>query len=236
MGFPSVPRIELPILQELMAMGGTDDVRFLYERLLPYFPQISRADDVRERWRLCVQRAGRALDEKREIERRRPGVWTITLRGRKRAGDEETQFALLGSASGTDVHQSLTHEDAQRMLVEIGQALGRFAQREFQYYDVIWRASEKSPRITHVFEVQRKGSIDAALVKLKRAYEAQRSKPFLIVASELDTNRARRELSLDRLGAFHEIERATIIISFEQLSKMHRALLSVGDLLADFLD
>ena len=89
-----------------------------------------------------------------------------------------------------------------------------------------------SQRLSHVFEVQHKGNIDAALAKLKRAYEAQRSKPFLIITSERDTNRAQKSMSLARTGAFHEIGSVTTILSFEQLHRLHRALTSVEDLLA----
>ena len=74
------------------------------------------------------------------------------------------------------------------------------------------------------------------MAKLKRAYEAQRSKPFLIVASERDTNRANRNMSQARTGAFHEIGRATVILSFEQLDKLHRAFTSVEDILTDIFE
>jgi hypothetical protein len=83
MAYPGVARIELPILQELVATGGDDEVRFLYNRLAGYFPQL---DDREVRaltnghltqWRRLVQRAGRMLADKRQIERRR-GRWTIT--------------------------------------------------------------------------------------------------------------------------------------------------------------
>ena len=90
--------------------------------------------------------------------------------------------------------------------------------------------------ISHVFEVQRKGNVDAALAKLKRAYDAQRSRPFLVVASERDTNRAERQLSLARTGPFHEIGRVTTILSFEQLRSLHRALTSVEAVLANFFE
>jgi hypothetical protein len=118
------------------------------------------------------------------------------------------------------------------MLVEIGGALGYHAEVEFEYYDVVWRASAQSQRLSHVFEVQHKGNVDAALAKLKRAYDAQRTKPFLVVASERDTNRAHTQLSLARTGAFHEIGQVTTVLSFEQLRRLHRALTSVSDLLA----
>jgi hypothetical protein len=242
MAYPSAERIELPLLQELAATGGVEHVRFLYDRLVGYFPQLELSEVLatsnghRRHWRRLVQSAGRSLDERREIERER-GRWKLTERGRRRVSEEEIQFSLSapapGDAAGTE---GLSHADVQRMLAEVGRVLGRHAQVEFDYYDVVWREAEASPRISHVFEVQRKGNIDAALAKLKRAYDAQRSRPFLLVASERDTNRAERQLSLARTGPFHEIGRVTTIISFEQLRELHRALTSVEAILANFFE
>jgi hypothetical protein len=42
MPFPETSRLELPILQELKATGGSDQLRYLYERLPRYFPQLTR--------------------------------------------------------------------------------------------------------------------------------------------------------------------------------------------------
>lgn len=241
MGYPGVARIELPILQELVATGGVEDVRFLYGRLVAYFPQLT-AGEVRSlnnghqsHWRRLVQRAGRELSDKRELERRQ-GRWTITPLGRKRATAEATHFSFADVAELESARPALTHTDVQQMLLDIGRVLGYHAQSEFEYYDVVWRASESSPRLSHVFEVQHKGNIDAALAKLKRAYEAQRSKPFLILTSERDTLRAQKSMSQSRTGAFHEIGRATTILSFEQLHRLHRALTSVEDLLAELFE
>jgi hypothetical protein len=240
MAYPSVERIELPVLQELVATGGVEDVRFLYDRLVAYFPQLAEGDvhalsnGHRQGWRRLVQRAGRALDERRELKRVR-GSWTITERGRRRVADEGLQFRPH-DPGGAAEERALTHLDVQQMLVEIGGVLGLHAETEFDFYDVVWREGETSPRLSHVFEVQHKGNVDAALAKLKRAYDAQRSKPFLVVASERDTNRAERQLSLARTGPFHEIGRVTTILSFEQLRRLHRALTSVEDTLAQLFD
>lgn len=237
MAYPGVERLELPILQELIATGGNEDVRFLYARLVGYFPQLGEREvraltnGHRLQWRRLVQRAGKQLEEKRQLERER-GQWVVTPSGRKRVTDEETSFTLSDSQEAAVHHEELTHGDVQQMLLDIGRVLGYHAQSEFEYYDVVWREGEQSPRLSHVFEVQHKGNIDAALAKLKRAYEAQRSKPFLIVASERDTNRAHKQMSEARTGAFHEIGRATTILSFEQLRKLHRALTSVEEILA----
>jgi hypothetical protein len=240
MAYPGVARIELPILQELVATGGVEDVQFLYNRLAGYFPQLDETETRalgnghRAQWRRLVQRAGRELADKKQIERRR-GRWTITALGRKRADEEGQSFSLM-DAQEVVRPEALTHGDVQQMLLDIGRVLGYHAEKEFDYYDVVWRASASSPRLSHVFEVQHKGNIDAAMAKLKRAYEAQRSKPFLIVASERDTNRANKNMSQSRTGAFHEIGRATTLLSFEQLNRLHRALTSIADLLQDFFE
>ena len=238
MPYPSVERIELPLLQELAATGGAEHVRFLYDRLVAYFPQLSTEEVLaasnghRRQWRRLVQAAARGLDERREIERDR-GRWRLTERGRRRVAEEEIQFNFdppppVEAAAA----EGLSHTEVQLMLVEVARALGYYAEAEFDYYDVVWREAEDSPRLSHVFEVQRKGNVDAALAKLKRAYDAQRTRPFLVVDSERDTNRAERQLSLARTGPFHEIGRVTTILSFEQLRRLHRSLTSVGDILA----
>jgi hypothetical protein len=216
--------------------------RFLYARLVAYFPNMngsiapSHAREDRQ-WRRHVQSAGRMLDEKRQIERRR-GLWSITNNGRKRVDEEAPSFSYEPEEPQTApaAASEFSHVEVQRMLLDVGRALGFHAEMEFDYYDVVWRAGETSPRLSHVFEVQRKGNVDAALAKLKRAYESQRSRPFFVVASERDTNRAQLQMSLAETGAFHEIGHVTTILSFEQLLKLHRALTSVEDLLAEFIE
>ncbi|HEX8560934.1 MAG TPA: hypothetical protein VF668_22770 [Pyrinomonadaceae bacterium] len=238
MAYPSVERIELPLLQELAATGGAEHVRFLYDRLVAYFPQLgpeevlAAGDGHRRQWRRLVQAAARGLDERREIERDR-GRWRLTDRGRRRVADEEIQFEFSEPQPvAAAAAEGLSHVEVQLMLVEVARVLGYHAEAEFDYYDVVWREAEDSPRLSHVFEVQRKGNVDAALAKLKRAYDAQRTRPFLVVDSERDTNRAERQLSLARTGPFHEIGRVTTILSFEQLRRLHRSLTSVADVLA----
>jgi hypothetical protein len=238
MPYPSVERIELPLLQELAATGGAEHARFLYDRLVAYFPQLG-PDEVlavsnghRRQWRRLVQAAARDLDERREIERDR-GRWRLTERGRKRVSDEAILFSFSEPpAVEAAATEGLSHVEVQLMLIEVGRVLGHYAEAEFDYYDVVWREAEDSPRISHVFEVQRRGNVDAALAKLKRAYDAQRTRPFLVVDSERDTNRAERQLSLARTGPFHEIGRVTTILSFEQLRRLHHSLTSCADVLA----
>jgi hypothetical protein len=229
---PLTHSIEMPILQELAATGGTDDVRFLYERLIPYFPQINENEihdiknDKNVYWRKAVQKAGRDLDEKNYLKRNR-GVWTITEKGKEAVQAETSSFTLTAP-----IIELPTHLDIQELLVEIGKFLGYSAEIEFEYYDVVWREKPQSPRLSHIFEVQNKGNIDSAFAKLKRAYQNQRTKPFLILSSERDLNRARQSLIYE----FQDIEAAVTILTFVQVKHIHRNLKSISEVLSKFLD
>ena len=238
--YPHATRLELPILQELTATSGAEDVRFLYARLAGYFPQLGElagGEEESRAWRRLVQRAGRALSDNRHIERSARGQWKITPSGRRRVAAEESRFAIETNQSTTHTnHAMLGHAEVQGMLMDVGRILGYHVEREHNYYDVVWRTSERSPRLSHVFEVQRRGNLDSALAKLKKAYELQRSKPFLIVAGEQDGARALRSIDAGASGAFHEIGAATKIISFEQLGRLHNSLTKVEATLSVLLE
>lgn len=236
MAYPKYFEISNPILQEISAVGGTENVRFLYEKLIPYFPQLSEQEIFQikrgenKKWRGLVQEAAKFLDSERLITRRQ-GIWQITPKGR-----EEIAVAAEDFQPAKIEQKELNHKEIQQMLIEIGESLNYYAEMEFEYYDVIWRISPNSPRISHVFEVQSKGNIDSAFAKLKRAYDAQRSKVFLLLASERDLNRARRSISFEETGAFYELEEVLTILSFEQIRKTHQSLTSIGTILSKFLD
>jgi hypothetical protein len=144
--------------------------------------------------------------------------WTITAKGRRRIEAEAMRPTVAEAIAETP--RAVTHKEAQTMLVEMGEMLGRYAQAEFDYYDVVWRESASSPRLSHVFEVQIAGSVDSALTRLKHAYDAQRSRPFLIVADERSANFAGRRLT----GSFHEIWEAITVIGTGELQRLYTAL------------
>lgn len=231
MSFPKSVDIEMPILQELTAIGGSEDVRFLYPRLVNYFPQISEKEIVLiqgnslDPWRKLVQRAGRELDEKGFLSRER-GFWTITEKGKREVESESLDFEIKKNEL-----EELSHVEIQKMLVAIGESLGFYAQTEFEFYDVIWRENKKSSRLSHVFEVQSKGNIDSAFAKLKRAYVAQRSKIFLALTSERDLNRARKSLERE----FQDLENAIKILTFSQIRLVHQNLNNIAEILREFL-
>jgi hypothetical protein len=105
-------------------------------------------------------------------------------------------------------------------LVEIGLLLGRHAEAEFEHFDVVWRDSAAAPRLSHVFEVQISGSVDSALTRLKHAYDAQRSRIFLVIADERDKRFAGKRLT----GSFHEIWEVVTVIGVGELQRLHEAL------------
>jgi hypothetical protein len=235
MPLPESTRLELPILQELQATGGSDQVRYLYDRLMGYFPQLTerelaeRTAGGRNRWRMLVQRAGKQLAETGELKRDQTR-WTITPRGVQRVADEAVQFEPVNSPAA-QVARTLSHREAQALLVELGVLLGRHAEAEFEYYDVVWRESAHAPRLSHVFEVQIAGNVDSALTRLKQAYEIQRSQPFLVIGDERDGIVARKRMT----GSFHELQRYVTIIGVGELQRMHEALKAHEVLLAKLL-
>lgn len=232
MPFPEAARVELPILLELKATGGRDRPRYLYERLVRYFPQLTPADleektaAGRSRWHRVVQRAAGQLIENGEL-RREQSRWVITPRGLKRVEAEQMQPEVTAPAK-IQPPGAVTHREAQRMLIEIGRMLGRYAAAEFEHYDVVWRESANAPRLSHVFEVQISGSVDSALTRLKHAYDAQRSSVFLVVADERDTRFAGKRLT----GSFHEIWEVVGVIGTGELQRLYESLKSQEELLS----
>lgn len=232
MSLPLLTNIEMPILHELDAVGGTDDVKFLYERLISYFPSLSDGEiyeiarGTNKKWKSAVQKAGKSLDERRLIRRNR-GLWQITDSGRRAAANENQGFTLYKNDEVL-----LNHQIVQQMIVDTGEILGFYAQKEYEFYDVVWRESVNSPRISHVFEVQSKGNIDSAFAKLKRAFDAQRSKPFLILSTERDNNRAHKSLAQE----FRELEQILTVWSFAEMKKIHDNCRSIADFLPKLLE
>lgn len=234
MSLPVSSNIETPILQELAATGGSDDVRFLYERLIAYFPQLSDQEisEIRngtnKNWRKAVQKAARMLDEKSCIKRNH-GFWTLTAKGEEAVKSESLDFTNVKPETEAE---ETSHIRIQKLLIEIGAFLGFHAQMEFEFYDVVWRETEKSQRISHIFEVQHKGNLDSAFAKLKRAYQSQRTKPFLVISSEKDFNRARQSL----VREFQDLETAVTILTFVQVKKVYQNLKSIGEILPKLLE
>jgi len=236
MAFPSCSCLEVPILQELKALGGESEPRQLYHKLVPYFPQLTYEDlkqknrDGSHRWKRLVYRAGQNLVAKHELERTADGKWRLTEKGRQRAQAEDFPLQLL---LPLDTPRNIpSHKEIKEKLLEIGRLLGKHAEEEYQKkYDVVWKDSPSSPRISHVFEVQCRGNIESALAKLKHAHDTQRSQLYLILADRKDSRKLGELLHPYLAGSFHEISEAVTILTPSDVDCLHRALSSVKGVL-----
>jgi hypothetical protein len=176
-----------------------------------------------------VQGAKRELMSRGEVADNK-GRWSITEKGLERASEEDMPIQLMLPLSETK-EETFTHDQLKHMLVEVGQYLGKHAEEEYQRYDVVWRDSVHSPRLSSVFEVQVKGKVEGALAKLKHAYDTQRSQPFLVVTYARDERRVREMVGPYLAGTFHEIADAIVVLSPQDVYRLHRSLNSVSELL-----
>lgn len=240
MALPKYSALEVPILQEIKSVGGEAEIRTIYQRLLPYFPQLTQEDlkcktkGGRNKWKYIVLRAGQTLLKKKELEKTSHGKWRLTPKGRERAEREDFPIQLVLPLEPSVV--PFSHKEIKTKLVEIGRFLGKYAEEEYQKrYDVIWKDSEASPRVSHVFEVQYRGKIESALTRLKHAYDTQRSKPFLVLADKKEDKKVSELLYPYLTGSFHEIAKVTTILSPQDIERLYQALNSVKGILEKFL-
>ncbi|GBD10415.1 hypothetical protein HRbin23_00056 [bacterium HR23] len=237
--FPDRQRIAAGLLQELKELGEAEP-RLLYRRVARYFPQLTNEDlsarsrDGRSVWRRRVQDAKALLMARGEVENR-GRRWAITEKGRRRAEAEEMPIQLVLSALQEE-GPAPSHEELQRMLAEIGRLLGKHAEVEAQRYDVAWKESPHAPRYSHVFEVQVHGRLESALAKLKQAHDAQRSRPFLVMADTRGVWQVQEALAPYLAGPFHEIASVTQVLTAEEVVRLYRALSSVAALLKRLQD
>ncbi len=115
---------------------------------------------------------------------------------------------------------SLTHDDVQRVLVEVGQIQRFVAELEYpigkQRLDVVWRKMVLSVP-TFAFEVQVGGDVYHALGKLKHAHELWNTRVFLVGDTRQFGSKAEELLG----GTFHEIRDELRIIDINDLSRLH---------------
>jgi hypothetical protein len=132
------------------------------------------------------------------------------------------------------------HESLKRKIKEIGEILGRYAKEEYTakpyVYDVIWKDDEGLPRPSHVFEVQDKGAVDAALAKLQHARDMWRPRLFLVVTGEKDKRKIDMLLGPFLEGTFHAIRRYTSILTGEAVDEIYRALNAHRKVMRSFLE
>lgn len=87
--------VEVPLLEALIEIGGEGRPKDIYPLVTKRFPKITE-DDLAEtlktggnRWKNRIQFARQSLVVKGEIDKSRPGIWAITVKGRNRVEDKE---------------------------------------------------------------------------------------------------------------------------------------------------
>ena len=129
--------------------------------------------------------------------------------------------------------------------MRIGETLGRYAAAEYKegfwQYDVVWKDTAISQRVSHVFGVQDKdslesGILESGLANLKHLYDIQRSKPFLVIADETEVKRAEGYLRPHLTGSYDEIAGSMVILSGRDVVEVDRGLTLVREKLGRFLE
>jgi len=244
MTFPKQTRVEIPLLLEIERAGGevqpeADDI---YGKVAAHFPSIT-PDDLRakipsgtaNRWKNRVQWARQALILKGELASPARGRWAITETGRQRLRQEGIEVPAPESPP-TSIHAELKDK-----LADIGEILGKYAKTEYSTalftYDVVWKEGDEGLDLppSHAFEVQHHGQLDKALSALKHARDMWRANLFLVVTEEKDRRKA-QELVRPRLaGLYHEIRGSTVILTAEDVRRLHSAITEFRDVMQRFV-
>ena len=111
------------------------------------------------------------------------------------------------------------HDRIVGMIYDLGMLIGYQSEKRWRHegyeFDVAWfRKPRVGPRC--VFEVQLRGSVEAALTKLKHAHDLWESTPFLISTPE----------QIERLGkylegAFHELKDVLVPVRVDEIEKFY---------------
>ena len=161
-------------------------------------------------------------------------------RANREHGDEEelNQVAISNGASDFD------HDEVIEQLVAIGEWMGFHARKEQLIakgakVDALWQAQIANlGKVTYVFEVQRRGSLDSLILNLQRAQNNPSVQRLIIVANQKDLSRVRQEIealpeSFRRMVSYMEVweaKRAAELVSelSEIISKLELVKIEFG--------
>lgn len=228
MSFPSQAEVQVPLLQEIEAMGGqAKPNQSLLLRVARHFPQISEADlqekkkDGANRWCNWVAFSRLQLVHKGELDGAQRGIWKITEKGRKRLGivpppppppppnapDKlaEEINKLLGKlvelAKKAEGEEPLpSHDELVQRVKEMGEKLGKVV-------EVKWGPVYKHDCVWKdnpyanpklVMEVCDKGNLDKDIASLLWAVKNWGANSILVIFDESDFHAAQRKLAHEK--------------------------------------
>ena len=228
MSLPKLTEIEIPLLQEIEAMGGQAKPQDLYPKVTSHFPQIA-VDDLKEttaggmsKWINRIQWARQSLVLKGELERYPRGLWKITKKGRDRLRDKGREpppppppaepdklageiksltekLAELAKKAKRE-EPTLTHDELVQGVKEMGEKLGKVA-------EVKWGPVYKHDCVWKdnpyanpklVVEVCDKGNLDKDIASLAFAVKNWGANTILVIFEESDFQAAQKKLAQER--------------------------------------
>ena len=223
MTFPLQKEIELPLLQEIEAMGGEAKPKDLYPRVTAHFPQLTEAD-LKEKlptggnkWTNWIQWARQHLVERGEIDKSTPGIWRITQKGRERLKGEGVIPPPPLPPEGVDklaeeikglVEKLVemtkkketplpSHNELVQKVKEMGKMLGKATEPILgvpYQHDCVWKENPYASPIL-VVEVCDKGILDKDITSLDFAVATWGAKGILVIFDESDFHKAQEKLA-----------------------------------------
>lgn len=121
--------------------------------------------------------------------------------------------------SPIETKELLQHDDIVDVIYALGELIGYKPERKMRHegyeFDVVWN---KPPRIgpKYVFEVHMKGSLEAALLRLKHAYDLWESQIFLV-----STEESLKEAQSKFLGELHELKDKVILLDVKNVKEFY---------------
>jgi hypothetical protein len=99
----------------------------------------------------------------------------------------------------------------------------------------VWRDFPGAQLPSRVFEVQDRGSLEGALVKLQHAKDIWRSLLFLVVTGERDRKKVDQYVRPWLVGTFHQLAGALVVLSPDQVEELYETFNRNRDLLQRML-
>jgi hypothetical protein len=138
----------------------------------------------------------------------------------KRAREEDILGFLRAPRPRVVAPSEPEHDRIVDIIYDLGQLIGYQPEKRWRYegyeFDVAWfRKPRVGPKC--VFEVQLRGSVEAALTKLKHAHDLWESTPFLISTPEQIEKLERKYLE----GAFHELRDILVPVRIDEIEQFY---------------
>jgi len=112
-----------------------------------------------------------------------------------------------------------THDQIVDYLYALGELIGYTPQRKWRHeryeFDVVWF---KPPRVgpKYVFEIHLRGNLEAALLRLKHAYDLWESQIFLV-----STEDKLKEAQTKFLGELHELTDKIVLVTIKDIEEFY---------------